>query len=241
MATGPQVKKQHVDPLTEDQFKEALPPGVKKLVNPELMKQINKTLSSSETMELFKENLLTYTSVLQHGKFKMSSYVNAVKYVSLKLLGSTNRDAYIKTFPDKYARFKAEGVAEKDIASYTTAYNKSKLVNLIYEQTLIPLHVLNAPIQQAAINKLADLMMNANSEKVQSDSANSLLTHLKRPETQKVELDIGFNAGSIIDDYEVVMRKMVEKQKALIEAGGDLKQITNASIKKESDDEVIDI
>lgn len=235
------AKKQAITPLTEEQFKDALPPGVRKLVNPELMKQINKTLSSSETMELFKENLLTYTSVMQHGKFKISNYVNAVKYVSLKLLGSTNRDAYIKTFPDKYARFKAEGVSEKDIASYTTAYNKSKLVNLIYEQTLIPLHVLNAPIQQAAINKLADLMLNAKSEKVQSDSANSLLTHLKRPETQKVELDIGFNAGSIIDDYELVMRKMVEKQKALIEAGGDLKQITNASIKKESDDDVIDV
>lgn len=236
-----QTKKPTVSPLTEEQFKDALPANVKKLVNPELIKQINTTLGSSEAMELYKENLLSYANVLQHGRFKMTSYIHAVKYVSFKLLGSTNRDAYIKTFPDKYARFKAEGVAEKDIASYSTAYNKSKLVNLIYEQTLIPLHVLNAPVQQSAINVLVDLMLNANSEKVRSDSANSLLTHLKRPEVQKVELDLNVNNGSVIDDYQVAMRKMVEKQKELIAAGGDLKQITNASIKKEEEPEVVDI
>ena len=37
----------------------------------------------------------------------------------------------------------------------------------------------------------------------------------------------------MIDDYEMVMRRMVEKQKELIAAGGDIKQITNASIKRE--------
>ena len=218
-------------PMTEEQFKAALPVQVKKLVTQELMDQINQTLSSPETMELFKENLLSYASVLKEGRFKMTSYISAVKYVSFKLLGSTNRDAYIKTFPDKYARFLADGVPDKDIASYSTAYNKSKLVNLIYEQTLIPLHVLNAPIQQAAINTLAHLMNYAVSEKVRSDSANALLTHLKRPETQKIELDIGINQGSIIDDYQMVMAQMVQRQKELILAGGDLKQITNTPIK----------
>jgi hypothetical protein len=218
-------------PMTEEQFKAALPVQVKKLVTQELMDQINQTLSSPETMELYKENLLSYASVLKEGRFKMTSYISAVKYVSFKLLGSTNRDAYIKTFPDKYARFLADGVPDKDIASYSTAYNKSKLVNLIYEQTLIPLHVLNAPIQQAAINTLAHLMNNAVSEKVRSDSANALLTHLKRPETQKIELDIGINQGSVIDDYQMVMAQMVQRQKELILAGGDLKQITNTPIK----------
>jgi len=228
--------------MTEEQFKAALPPGFKKQINQELMNQINAAISTSESMEIFKENLISYASVLQLGKFKMTNYISAVRYVSFKLLGSTNRDAYIKTFPDKYAQFKADGVSEKDIASYTTAYNKSKLVNLIYEQTLIPSHVLNAPIFQTAVNTLADLMLHAKSEKVRCDSANSLLTHLKRPEVQKVELDIGINQGSIIDDYQIVMRQMVEKQKELIAAGGDLKQIANASIKKEEiDGEVIDI
>ena len=57
-------------------------------------------------------------------------YVNAVKYVSHKLMGCTNLDAYVKTFPVKYQGFLNQGVLSKDIASYITAYNKSKLVNL---------------------------------------------------------------------------------------------------------------
>jgi len=173
-------------PLTEEQFKAALPAQIKKSVNPSLMKQVNQTLSSTEAMESFKENLLTYTSVMTDGRFKITSYINAVKYVSFKLLGSTNIAAYSKTFPDKIARFKAQGVSDKDVSSYAAAFNKSKLVNLIFEQTLVPTHVLNAPLFQKAINVQAELMMTANSEKVRSDAAACLIKELKPPETQKV-------------------------------------------------------
>lgn len=63
------------------------------------------------------------------------------------------------------------GVSEKDQSSYISAYHKSKLVNLIFEQTLIPIHILNAPLLQQAINVQAELMLTANSEKVRSDAA----------------------------------------------------------------------
>ncbi len=223
--------------LTIEQFKDALPIQIRKNVTQELVDNINAKVANTEALETFKENLIGYTSVLSSGKYKISSYINAVKYVSFKLLGDPNVKAYAKTFPEKIARFKKEQVSPKDIASYAAAYNKTKLVNLIYEQTLIPSHVLNAPLFQQALNVQAELMMSAKSEKVRSDAANSLLVHLKRPETQKIELDIGIDQGSIIDDYQIVMRRMVEQQKALITQGGDLLAITNASIKPE----VIDV
>jgi hypothetical protein len=223
--------------LTIEQFKDALPIQIRKNVTQELVDNINAKVANTEALETFKENLIGYTSVLSSGKYKIASYINAVKYVSFKLLGDPNVKAYAKTFPEKIARFKKEQVSPKDIASYAAAYNKTKLVNLIYEQTLIPSHVLNAPLFQQALNVQAELMMSAKSEKVRSDAANSLLVHLKRPETQKIELDIGIDQGSIIDDYQIVMRRMVEQQKALIAQGGDLLAITNASIKPE----VIDV
>jgi len=226
--------------LTLDQFRAALPVQMKQSVNPELIDAVNSALKDQESMDIYKENLLSFTSVLSMGKFKLSGYINAVRYVSFKVMGSTNKDAYIKTFPDKYQRFLQEGVIEKDIASYITAYNKSKLVNLIFAQAQVPTHILNAPLFQKAINVQADLMLNARSEMVRFQAANSLLIHLKPPEVAKVELDIGITHNTVIDDYEMVMRKMVEKQKELISAGCDLKQIANASIKKPSD-EVIDL
>lgn len=205
--------------LTVDQFHRALPPQIRKSVSQEVVDRINSTISCPEEMETFRENLLSYAHVLANGKFKMDNYISAVKYVSYKLMGNTNIAAYTKTFPDKYQRFIDEGVTSKDIASYVTAYNKSKLVNLIYEQTLIPTHVLNADLFQKALNVQADLMQNATSEKVRTDAANSLLNHLKRPETQKVELDIGVKENSAIAALRESTMALVAQQRAAISSG----------------------
>ena len=205
--------------LTIDQFKQALPDKVKKSVSQELIDQVNTTLSEPELFEAYRDNLLSYTKVMADGRFKVQEYVNAVRYVSHKLMGSTNIDAYTKTFPDKYQRFVAQGVAAKDIASYVTAYNKSKLVNLIFEQTLIPSYVLNQDLYQKALNVQAELMVTANSEKVRTDAANSLLTHLKMPEKQKVELEIGVKEDSSIAALRLATLELARQQRLSMEAG----------------------
>jgi len=205
--------------LTIDQFKQALPDKVKKSVNQELVDQVNTTLADPEMFEAYRDNLLSYTRVMADGRFKIGNYVDAVRYVSHKLMGCTNIEAYTKTFPDKYARFVAQGVTPKDIASYVTAYNKSKLVNLIFEQTLIPSYVLNQDLYQKALNVQADLMVNANSEKVRTDAANSLLSHLKMPETQKVELNIGVKEDSSIALLRATTMELARQQRMMIGAG----------------------
>lgn len=205
--------------LSLDQFRQALPDKVKKSVNQELVDSINKTLSDPEEFEAYRDNLLSYTRVMADGRFKVQEYVNAVRYVSFKLMGATNIEAYTKTFPDKYQRFVVQGVAGKDIASYVTAYNKSKLVNLIFEQSLIPSWVLNQDLYQRALNVQADLMINAKSEKVQTDAANSLLTHLKPPEKQVVELNIGVKEDSSISMLRAATMELVRQQRLALESG----------------------
>ena len=205
--------------LTVDEFKSALPDKVKRSVNQELIDQINTTLSDPEMYEAYRDNLISYTKVMADGKFKISNYIDAVRYVSHKLMGCTNIEAYTKTFPDKYQRFVQQGVSAKDIASYVTAYNKSKLVNLIFEQTLIPSYVLNQDLYQKALNVQADLMINAKSEKVRCDAANSLLTQLKIPETQKVELDIGIKEDGSIAALRATTMELARQQRLMVESG----------------------
>ena len=205
--------------LTIEQFRTALPDKVKKSVNQELIDQVNKTLAEPELYETYRDNLISYTSVMKDGKFKVSGYVDAVMYVSHKLMGCTNIEAYTKTFPDKYQRFVQQGVVAKDIASYVTAYNKSKLVNLIFEQTIIPSYVLNQDLYQKALNVQAELMVTAKSEKVRSDAANSLLTHLKMPETQKVELEIGVREDSTIAALRATTMELSRQQRLMMESG----------------------
>lgn len=205
--------------LTIEQFKEALPDKVRKSVSQALIDQVNLTLSEPELYEAYRENLISYTKVMADGRFKVQEYVAAVKYVSHKLMGCTNIDAYSKTFPDKITRFALQGVASKDIASYVTAYNKSKLVNLIYEQTLIPSYVLNQDLYQKALNVQAELMVSAASEKVRTEAANSLLTHLKMPEIKKVELDISMKPDSSIDALRKATMELVANQRLAMQAG----------------------
>jgi hypothetical protein len=209
--------------LTTDQFKKCLPDKMKKSVNQELIDKVNSTLSNPDMYENYRDNLLSYSHVMSDGRFKLTSYIDAVKYVSYKLMGGTNLQCYTQTFPDKIQRFTVQGIAGKDIASYVSAYNKSKLVNLILEQSLVPTWVLNQDMYQKALNTQAELMISARSEKVRSDAANSILTHLKRPETQKIELDVGIKKDSTIDALRQATMELVRQQREGVQAG-----VTNA-------------
>jgi hypothetical protein len=206
--------------LTTEQFKEALPEKARKSVNKSLVDQINGTLSNPEEYENFRDNLLSYGKVMAEGKFKIPNYICAVRYVSYKLQGRTSIDSYGLTFPGKIARFQADGVKPKDISSYVTAYNKSKLVNLIMEQSLVPSWVLNQDLYQKALNTQAELMIGAKSEKVRSDAAAHLMAALKAPETTKVELDIGVkDSQGVVDQLREATYKLVVAQKEALMAG----------------------
>lgn len=202
--------------LTVDQFKEALPKALQSRVSVEVMHGINNLLSNPTTREHFRDNLISYTGVLQSGRFKITSYVDAVKYVSYKLMGDTNQVAWGKTFPNRLTTLINEGADDKTISAHVAAYNKSKLVNAIWEQTLIPSYVLNADLFQKALNVQADLMITARSEKVRADAANSLLSHLKQPEVAKIELDINTKEDQTISDLRASTLELVKQQQQMI-------------------------
>lgn len=205
--------------LTMEELRKTLPEKMSKTVNQDLLDSINKVLDTPELFETYRDNFTSYTSVLNDGRFKIMDYVNAVKYCSHKLMGCTNLEAFIKTFPDRYNSYLANGTSSKDIASYITAYNKNKLVNSIMEQSLIPSWVLNQDLYQKAINIQAELMVSANSEKVRSDAANSLLNHLRPPEVSKVELSVGLKKDSAMEDLKNTLTELALKQQQFIGAG----------------------
>jgi len=208
-----------MDALTVEQFKKALPDKARKNVNPALLAQINKSLSDPDMYDTYRENLLSYTNVMADGRFKLSGYIDAVKYVSHRLTGKTSIAAYSITFPEKIQRWAANSMSAKDISSHVAAFNKSKLVTLITEQSLIPSWILNQDLYQQALNTQTELMLTAKSEKVRTDAANSILSHLKMPETHKIELDIGIKKDSSIDALRMATMSLVEEQRKAIASG----------------------
>jgi hypothetical protein len=209
----------YTEPITIDEFKSALPSHIRKVVNPELMDVINNAVSDTEQLAVFRENVIGLTSVLNEGKFKITDYLSAVKFVSYRLLGDNQISAWAKTFPQRYNDMIQRGVDRSDIGAITSRYASSKLVILLMGQTMMPTHILNAPLYQKAINVQADLMMNAKSEKVRSDAAANLLMTLKPPEIQKVELNIGVKEDSTIQELRETTMALARQQRQMIESG----------------------
>lgn len=230
-----------MDALTIEQLKDSLPVTMKKNVNQKTIDHINQTLTDPDMYETYRENLLGFANVMQEGKFKMEGYVLAIKYASHKLSGKTNLDAFSITFPDKIRRWTAQGVKSKDIASYVTAYNKSKLVTLIMSQAMIPTWLLNQDLFQRALNTQAELMDSAKSEKVRSDAANSILTHLKQPETHKIELDVGVKEDGSIAALRETTMELARQQRLAIEAGAmNAQEIAHQKLVIEGSSEEVD-
>jgi len=205
--------------LSTEVLERALPDKFKSSLNQELLDLINTTLSDPDLQETYRDNFLSYIDILNEGRFKITDYLSAVKYTTHKLMGNTNIDSYMKTFPDRYTDMLRRGLSNKDMSSIITVYNKSKLVNLIMAQSIIPSWIINQHHYQDAINHQAYLMIHANSEKVQSDAANSIMTQLKPPEVAKVEIDIGVKDNDLISELRETTIKMASQQLRLIEGG----------------------
>ena len=199
--------------------KDLLPKGTRSMVTQELIDKIEDINADPLMAEGFKDNFLSYIGVMKKGKYKIEDYLSAVRFVSHKLLGDTDIDAYTKVFPERYSRLEREGVTREQMGAYVTAYRKNKLVIQVMEQTLVPSHVLNAPLYQEALNVQVNLMMNARSEMVRSRAAESVMEHTRQPETSKIELEIGYKDNDAIADLRAATNQLALMQLEKIQSG----------------------
>jgi hypothetical protein len=209
----------HYEPITIEEFKEAMPIHIRKNICPELVDQVNSVIADPEIEAVFRENVIGLSTVMREGKFKLDSYLHAVKFVSHKLLGDTHIAAWAKTFPGQYNKMTKRGSSRSEVASIASRYASSKLVILLMGQTMVPTHILNAPLYQQAINVQAELMMSAKSEKVRCDAASNLTNLLKPPETKKIELDIGVKEDQTIQELRETTMALARQQRMMIEGG----------------------
>lgn len=227
--------------MTVELLKATLPKAMQSSATQEWADHINAIVLDPEVAEEVRNNFLSYTKVLQEGKFKTESYLDAVTYVTHKLMGYSNQDAYIRTFPQRYQTLVARGISAKDLSAYVAAYHSNKLVNLILEQSIVPSWLLNRDVYQRAINTQFELMTDVDvSAKVRSDAANSILTHLKQPEAQKIELEVGVKQSGGVADLVATMRQLAKQQQELIQAGVPARQVARQKLTVDGQEEVVD-
>lgn len=227
--------------ITIELLQKTLPSNLRTAATQGMVDMLNTVSNNQQEAELIRENFLGYTAVLSEGKYKTEDYLNAVKYVSFKLMKCSNEEAYVKTFPQRYQRMVADGIKPKDIGAYVYAYSKNKLVNRIMEQTMVPSWVLNQDIFQEAINTQASLMRDTDvSPKVRSDAANSLLTHLAKPKEAGPMINLDMRDTSGMKEMKELLVRMAQQQQGLIKEGMTAKEIAasviiDVEVKNETD------
>ena len=199
-------------------------------ITQDIVDNINKLSQDSMLRQNYKDNIIGFASVLDDGRFRLPDYINAVRYVSFKLLGDSNVISYRKTFPDRITRLEAEHTPPSQIASFVGAYNRTKLVQKIMAQTLTPQHVLNMDLYQSALNVQAELMLTATSEKVKTDAANSLLVQLRQPELKKIDIAVKVQEDSSIEELRRTTLELAEQQRLAIINGKGVKEIAHSKL-----------
>jgi len=218
------------DHLTKEMLTGAVPDKrFRKHVTDEVVAVINSE-PDSELRRVFRDNALTYSSVLSTGKHSLAAYVNAVKFVSLRLMGDKASVAYSKVFPDRYQNLINKGSSASYIASFADNYSKTGLITKIMERTMVPTHILNAGVYQEAINVQAELMHTAKSELVRQKAAESLINNLAAPAAAKVEIDIGYS-HDVVEDLRATTKALAQQQlKMILNGQSSAKEIAHSEI-----------
>ena len=218
------------DHLTKEQLSGALPDKrFRKYLTDDLVNVINAE-PDSELRRVFRDNTLSFASVLSAGKYSLTAYINAVKFVSLKLLGDKSSTAYGKVFPDRYQALVDKGTSPSQIASFADNYGKTGLITKIMEQTMVPTHILNASIYQDAINVQAELMHTAKSEMVRQKAAETLISNLTAPVIAKVELGVNYS-NDLVEDLRATTKALAQQQlKMILNGQSSAKEVAHSEI-----------
>lgn len=216
--------------LTVPEVLSIVPRQHKSKITQEFVDTLNGMVKDPTMAEVYQKNVITYADVLRDGRFKLTDYFNAVMYVSYKMMGLGNLAAYQKVFPDKCKDMVARNMPQKDMQAYAAMFNKNKLVTLIYEQTLIPDHIMYASVRHRAIAAQANLL-NSSNEHVVQKAADSLMNHLKAPESAKISIEMGAKDSGVLSDLTNALNVLSRKQSDAIAVGShSVKEIAHSRI-----------
>lgn len=209
--------------LTVAEVRDAVPTRFSKMIDREFVDHLNNIANDPMEASYIKENFITFGGILNEGRYSISDYTNAVKYISYLMLNHTKASAYSKTFPERYKRLKDAGRDQRYISAYVSAYDSGKLVTELRKQTLVPVYIHNRPLLQRAINVQAQIMLDEdNSAFVRSTAAKHLMDALKEPQ-EATQLNIGIvnNIGedSAIKALADSLNKLTDAQEQSILEG----------------------
>lgn len=237
------MKAGAVEAVSVNQVKKIYPKKMTEDVAVEVTRQLNLAAQEMDAHGLgqfFKETSLGFLDILKDNKTNThQEYINAAKFVTFTTSGDTKVLAYCKTFPDRVKRMEEEGTPSSYLATYAKSFSNSQLVTKLTAKMMIPYHVLYQDVFNQAVKTQAEIMIdNKISSRDRTYAANSLMTHLKPPETKETQLDITTTQSSAIGDLASALNSLAQAQHENIKNGHQtIIDVTKQAIYKEVEHE----
>jgi len=229
-----------INQYSKDSVQAFLP--VKMNVTDDDVERINRLASDKELADSFKENIVSFASVLGESKNSVSDYVSAVTFVSNRLLGKSHVDAWRGVFPERYDRLVSLGKTRKNIEAHARAYTRRKLVTAITKQTLTPSYVYNASLFQQALNVTADIMLDESVHpRDRVSAAKEVMAHTAIPESfRDGDKALASQGTSLVEKLADTLNKLASTQQAMVQDKQmTAKQVAGSRVYDNSTQEII--
>lgn len=231
--------KKNEDEVTVDTLKMYFPTK-SHTITQELADTINEAQNAPDmAIEGFMENLVEFRSVMEKCQASMKEYIRAVKFCAfLEFTDYNITEAYkLSRINDKFVKDRWDAPTDspkyRELTSAASRYyNKTNLVKQILLQADMPWHILFQGAKYTAMSVLMKEVTEAASSRDRIAAAKEILVAVKRPENQKVELEIGFNdtVKSFQEQFDEKMGKMAEMQLKRLQSGETIKDVQKLDI-----------
>lgn len=231
--------KKNEDEVTVDTLKMYFPTK-SHTITQELADTINEAQNAPDmAIEGFMENLVEYRGVMEKCQASMKEYIRAVKFCAfLEFTDYNITEAYrLSRINDKFVKDRWDAPTDspkyRELTSAASRYyNKTNLVKQILLQADMPWHILFQGAKYTAMSVLMKEVTEAAYSRDRIAAAKEILAAVKRPENQKVELEIGFNdtVKSFQEQFDEKMGKMAEMQLKRLQSGETIKDVQKLDI-----------
>lgn len=227
------------DEVTVDMLKMYFPTK-SATITQELADTINEAQNAPDmAIEGFMENLVEFRSVMEKCQASMKEYIRAVKFCAfLEFTDYNITEAYkLSRINDKFVKDRWDAPTDspkyRELTSAASRYyNKTNLVKQLLLQADMPWHILFQGAKYTAMSVLMKEVTEAAYSRDRIAAAKEILAAVKRPENQKVELEIGFNdtVKSFQEQFDEKMGKMAEMQLKRLQSGETIKDVQKLDI-----------
>ena len=228
------------DEVTVADLRQAFP-SKKDTITQELADTINYIQNDPEgAIQNFMETLVEYQGVMQTSGSSMKDYIKAVKFCAhLEAEDYNIVEAYKKSRSnEKFVRDRWDAPTDsaiyRELTSAASRYHKdSKLVRQILTQSDMPLYLMFQGARYKAVSVLVTEMETAVYSKDRIAAADKLLAHVKAPENNKVELEIGVSqeVKTMQQSLEEQLARVADAQYNNLIAGADIRDVQKLGIK----------